>query len=301
MNESSISDLNDAFAIADVLAFSAGEGGLPFAKISTPLATAEVCLHGAHVTRFQPTGEQAVLWVSSETPYGMGKAIRGGIPVCWPWFADHPSRPELPAHGIARTAMWEVVSAAVPEPGCVRLELTLPASAASAETFSSAFELRLVITVSSVLTVELTATNGSDTAFDVSEALHTYLNVGAIDAVRCEGLDGVRYRDKVDELRQKAQSGEVIFDGRTDRLYEGTTSDILVHDSAFERTIRVSKSGSDTTVVWNPWSELSEKMSDMAADGYRTMVCVEAANASENVIRLQPGESHTLATTIGVE
>lgn len=301
VSNSEIDSLNEAFALEGMLEFHAGPGGLTFAILTTPLSTADVCLHGAHVTSFLPTAGSEVLWLSSQTAWQEGKAIRGGIPVCWPWFADHPTDSSLPAHGIARTAMWDVVRAWSPFAGCIRLELFLPTSSVSKEHFDAEFDLRLEITLQDSLKLELTAINRSDRALQVTDALHTYLTVGDIEAVRCRGLDGVTYFDKVDGLQRKIQAGDVTFSERTDRIYEQTADDVLLRDEALDRSIRIKKSGSITTVVWNPWSELSEKMTDMAADGYRTMVCVEAANAGADVILLEPADKHVLSTTLCVE
>jgi len=301
VNSCDLDALNEGFGLTDCLTFVRGEGGLPFAKISTPLASAEVCLQGAHVTAFQPVGESAVLWVSAETDWQEGKAIRGGVPVCWPWFADHPNDESMPAHGFARTAMWQVVSSEMDDAGALRLEMALPAEAGESVAFQGEFQLRLLVTVGAGLTLELTTVNRGESALEITEALHTYLSVGDIDGVRCSGLDGIAYRDKVDDFRSKTQNGEVSFPGRTDRIYENTEGDVVVHDDVAARDILISKSGSATTVVWNPGPALSESMADMVADSYRTMVCVEAANAGANGVHIEPGASHTLATTIAVK
>lgn len=300
MNSCDLAALNQTFGLTDRLNFVTGEGGLLFAKISTPLATAQVCLQGAQVIAFQPSGQQPVLWLSSATAWQEGKAIRGGVPVCWPWFADHPSDRSMPAHGFARTSMWDVVESALEADGSLRLEMSLPTDAGVGVGYREPFELHLVVTVSTELSLQLTTINRSESAFEITEALHSYLNVGDIAAVRCAGLDGLDYRDKVDGLRSKTQQGEVTFSGRTDRIYENTSTEIMIHDDALARVLRIGKSGSDTTVVWNPGPELSHSMADMADDSYRTMICVEAANAGENRVRLEPGERHVMATTIAV-
>ncbi|CAN5368010.1 D-hexose-6-phosphate mutarotase [soil metagenome] len=301
MNAASPDSLAARFGIPDALAFESGPGGFPFAKIATPEATAEVCLHGGHLTAFAPAGQEPVIWMSPAAVFAPSKAIRGGIPVCWPWFGDHPDDPaSKPAHGFARTSLWEVTAASQPEPGAVRLELGLPAAAAPPGVFPPAYNCTLAITVARTLALELTTTNLSDSPFVLTAALHTYLNVGDISQIRCEGLDGTRYRDKMDGYRQKSQSGDILIDSPTDRVYEDTTGDTLVRDGALGRTIRVRKSGSSTTVVWNPWAAGAAKMADMPDDGYQTMLCVEAANAGTGAVTLAPGRSHALATMITV-
>ncbi|MCB1064206.1 MAG: D-hexose-6-phosphate mutarotase [Verrucomicrobiae bacterium] len=302
MSADALESLNRKFGFPNTLCFVSGEGGLPFILIRTPTATAEICLHGAQLTAFHPASEeQPVIWLSPTAVWDSSKAIRGGIPVCWPWFGDHPSDPEKPAHGFARTSLWEVIATSQPESDIIRVELNLPADAAPTELFAPAFELTLVITVADTLSLELTTTNRSPDPFEITEALHTYLNVGAIETVRCVGLNGIGYRDKMDGFQSKRQSGDILFDSPVDRVYEGTSAEVLVHDPAFDRKIRVSKSGSDTTVIWNPWISGAARFGDMPEKGYRTMVCVEAANAGADSLTLQPGEIHSLSTTIGVE
>lgn len=297
-----IESLNARYKISGQLAFESGPGGFPFVRISTPLASAEICLHGGHVTAFQPNGEKPLIWLSPTATFDSKKAIRGGIPICWPWFGDHPTDPEKPAHGFARSSLWEVVSASIDSESVARVILRLSQELVPQGFFTTDFGLQLEITISWELTLSLTTTNYSElpVAMRITDALHTYLQVGDVEAVRIEGLDGITYRDKLEDFREKTQVGDVVFRGSVDRVYEGTRSAILVVDEQNERTIRVTKSGSDTTVVWNPGAEGAARLSDMPDDGYRTMVCVEAANAGQDVINLARDESHTLSTTIAL-
>ena len=297
-----IDSLNARYKVPGQLAFEAGPGGFPFVRISTPLASTEVCLHGGHVTAFQPAGEEPLIWLSPTAIFSPDKAIRGGVPICWPWFGDHPTDPEKPAHGFARNSLWEVVSASIDADSVARVVLRLSQSLVPQGFFTTDFGLRLEITISRELTLSLTTTNDSElpVAMRITDALHTYLQVGDVEAVRIEGLDGITYRDKLEGYREKTQVGDVVFREPVDRVYEGTRSAILVIDEQSERTIRVTKSGSDTTVVWNPGEEGAARLSDMPDDGYRSMVCVEAANAGQDVINLARDESHTLSTTIAL-
>lgn len=295
MAELTPSELDANFGIGDYITFHRGDGDFPFAKLKTLHGIAEVCLHGAHVTSWIPTGEAPVIWTSPTAIYKHGKAIRGGIPICWPWFADHPTDPTLPAHGIVRTEMWEVVATSHPDSDTAQITLEFPPPPDRLP-----FELFLTISLSNSLMLNLSMTNLAESAFTLTDALHTYLNVGSIDAVRIEGLDRIRYHDKMDGYTEKVQSGDVTIGSPCDHVFESARSDILVHDASLARTIRVGKVGSDTTVLWNPWKEGAEKIADMPDDGYRTMVCVEAANAGEEIVRLAPGESHLLGTSISL-
>jgi len=285
-------ELNAEFGIPGVLAFERGRGGLVFAKVSTPAAEAEICLYGGHVTSFVPVGERPVIWLSPEAIYREGKAIRGGIPICWPWFSAHPSDPEQPSHGVARISEWEVSGAARLDDETLQLRLSLPGE----------HGCELAVTVSRRLSLELKTTNRSVGPMLFSAALHSYFQLGNIAEAKLEGLDGVAYLDDVDAGASgtKVQEGEIVIDREVDRRYLGTTADVLIHDASLGRTIRVAKTGSATTVVWNPWSNRAAQLEDMPDDGYTTMLCVEAANVGPDEITLAPGESQVIGTTISV-
>lgn len=293
-----IEDLNTRFGIPGRLSFARGSGAFAFAHLKSPGGNAEICLHGAHVTAFVPNGQPPVIWVSPDAVYAPERAIRGGIPVCWPWFADHPENPDMPAHGVARTSQWEVTASSVVS-DAVRIEFKLPAGIAAP--VAPDIELKLAVTLTDSLDLELTTTNQSGTQFSLTQALHTYLHVGAIEKVSIEGLNEALYLDKVESYREVQQEGDVIVNSETDRMYQNTTADILVKDAELDRTIRVGKTGSSTTVVWNPWITKAEKMADFTNEEFHHMVCVEATNAADDVIVLDPGTRHTLGTRIAVE
>lgn len=274
------------FQIPGALIFETGAGGFIFAKMATPGASADVCLHGAHVTSFIPTGQEEVLWLSPDAVFRPDKAIRGGIPICWPWFSAHPTDPTQPSHGYARISQWEIAATSMPTPDTAQLLLTLPGCA-------------LKITVSDKIDLQLTTTNDTAEPLTLTSALHTYLQISDISNIRVEGLNGTNYLDDVDDSQTKSQSGDLTIDQEVDRRYENTTGDILVHDQ--NRTVRITKTGSRSTVVWNPWSNRAAKIADMPDDGYQTMLCIEAANAGSDIITLAPGASHTLGTTISID
>ena len=293
--------LNDQYAIHGYLSFVAGPGGLPMAEIHSPHADATVAVQGAHVARFQPQGAAPVLWVSRISSYAAGKAIRGGIPVCWPWFAQHPADPTLPFHGFVRARMWQVRGSAVLENEQVQLRLGLADDESTRAIWPHAFDLELAATVGPALRVDLTARNTGDTPCTVGGALHTYFQVGDATRAAIRGLEGTEYIDKVDGGAQKRQDGPITIAGEVDRIYLGTAADCLIDDPALGRTVRVGKANSRTTVVWNPWVEKARAMPDAEDDDYRDFVCVETVNAQDDVFDLQPGETHTLSLTIGVD
>jgi glucose-6-phosphate 1-epimerase len=273
------------FEIPDALTFEEGPGGLIFTNITTPTATARICLHGAHLTSFIPKGQEEVLWLSPDAIYHPDKAIRGGIPICWPWFSAHPSDPIQPSHGYARLSQWKIAVTSMPDPNTVEIQLTLPGCS-------------LKITVSDTLSLQLTTHNNTDAHITLTSALHTYLRISDISKIHVQGLDHTHYLDDVDGSKLKSQTSDVTIEQEVDRRYENTTSDILVHDQ--NRTLRVTKTGSHSTVVWNPWSNRAAEIADMPDNGYQTMLCIEAANAGSDIITLAPGASHTLGTEISI-
>ena len=296
-----IEDLNAQFGLQGQLQFLAGENGLPMARIDNGLALAEVYLHGAHITHFQPAGEEPVLWMSSAAQFQAGKAIRGGVPVIWPWFGPHPSDSSKPQHGIARTAAWQVVASEALADGRTQLQLALTDTQQTRTLWPHAFELGLTLTVGTTLDIELTARNMGEQPWEAGAALHSYFAIGDVERMHIEGLAGCDYIDKLDNNQRKQQVGDVRINEAVDRIYfhqqqVGDEADnvCMIVDEANARQIVVGSSGSRTTVVWNPWQENAKAMADFPDEGYRNMVCVEAANAAADVRRLAPDESHTL-------
>jgi D-hexose-6-phosphate mutarotase len=293
--------LNDSFAITDHISFANGPGGLPIAQIRNAYAAATVSLHGAQVLAFQPHGHVPVLWVSAHSLYQSGKAIRGGIPICWPWFGPHPSDPAKPAHGFARTSLWSVLSAAALADGATQIRLRLVDEDTNAMLWPHPFELRMVVTVGAQLNVELIVRNPGPTAFTYSGALHSYFDVSDIAAISIHGLDGCDYIDQVDGDRQKTQKGPIAITSETDRVYLNTTTTCVIEDPGLDRRIGIAKGGSRSTVVWNPWSEKARRLADFGDEEYHSMVCVETANAGGDSITVAPGGEHRLTATISVE
>jgi D-hexose-6-phosphate mutarotase len=293
--------LNDTFAITDQLIFRPGPGGLPMADIRNRHAAATVSLYGAQVLAFQPHAGAPLLWVSGHSLYQPGKAIRGGVPVCWPWFGPHPADPSKPAHGFARTAMWNVLAAAGLAGGATQLRLSLVDDDATRDLWPHAFQLRLVVTVGAELRIELIARNPGGLPFTCGGALHSYFGVSDASAIAIQGLDGCEYIDKADGGQRKLQRGPVTIDAETDRVYLNTTATCAIEDPGLGRQIIVAKSGSRTTVVWNPWAEKARRLADFGDEEYHGMVCVETANADTDAVTVGPGGEHRLAATISVE
>jgi D-hexose-6-phosphate mutarotase len=251
---------------------------------------------------FQPNGEQPVVWLSPAAKLLQGKSIRGGVPICWPWFGAHASETTFPAHGFARTAMWQVAASESLPDDSTRITLELPQSSIPPAQWPHSCRVRLIATVGKTLTVELVTENTGDQPFDIGEALHTYFTISDVDALRITGMEGCTYLDKVGVAQTRMQQGAIQIASEVDRIYIDTEADCLIEDAGFKRRIRIAKSGSRSNVVWNPWIEKSAKMGDFGSDtGYRGMVCVETANAAHNIVTIAPGISHSMRVIYSTE
>lgn len=288
-----IEKLNRDFG-GDGVKFVAGAGGLVLAEVNNVHARATIALQGAHVMTYARSGEEPLIWLSRQAKFAIGKSIRGGVPVCWPWFGPHAENPKFPGHGFARTVPWRLVQATTLPDGSNRLEFQIEQSEATRAQWPHASDVRTIVTVGTALTVELLTTNTGRETFTLGQALHTYFEIGDIHRLSVLGLDGCDYLDKVDGGKRKTQQGAVTFDGETDRIYLGTGNRCEIRDPALNRSIVIQSSGSRSTVVWNPWNEKADKMGDFGPEGWTGMVCVETANAADDVRSLAPGEQHRL-------
>ncbi|HER20221.1 MAG TPA: D-hexose-6-phosphate mutarotase [Chromatiales bacterium] len=293
-----IAALNREFGIEDRVVFERGDGGLTRAVITHARATATVYLHGAHVTAFAPRDASPVLWLSPRALFRDDAAIRGGVPVCWPWFGRHPSDPEKPPHGFARRMPWRVAGTDMLEGGAIRVRLAIEDDDATRALWPCRFDAEVAITVGDQLSIALTCCNRGSEPFESGGALHTYLAVADIARTRVSGLDGCDYLDQLAGRARRRQHGPVEFAGNVDRIYLDPRGACIVDDGT--RSITVRSRGSASTVVWNPGAKKAAAMDDVPDDGYRSMVCVEAANAGGDERRVEPGDTHTLAQTISV-
>ena len=297
-----VTDLNARFGIPGIVAIDAGKGGLPRVRVTSPVAEAEVYLHGAHVTHFQPRGHKPVLFMSAASLFDPAKAIRGGVPLIFPWFGPNAANPKAPQHGFARTTAWTVRDVRHDQAGgAVTLTLTLGPSERSRTHWPHDFEATYTVTVGAALEMALEVVNRSPGEIGFEEALHTYLAVGDIRQTAIDGLAGRQYLDKVDKAQRKTQpAGAFTITGETDRVYLNTPDTVTVDDGANGRRLVVSKSGSDATVVWNPWVDKSKAMADFGDDEWPGMLCIETANAAENAVKLAPGRRHVMRATVAV-
>ena len=288
--------LNTQFGIGKQLNFRADSSGLIVAEISNAQASASLCLQGAHLMAWQPNSQAVpVVWLSRDAKLTAGKSIRGGAPVCWPWFGAHASESSFPGHGYARTVPWQVVESGHEPNGATRLVLRLVESEKTRAQWPHASQLNLTVIVGETLRMELTTENTGNTDFVIGTALHTYFQISDIGAVRITGLEGGEYWDKVGDSTLRKQQGAITFSGETDRVYINTANECVIEDDKLKRRIHITKSGSLATVVWTPWTEKANKMGDMGQpNGWREMVCVESANAIENVVKVAAGSRHSM-------
>jgi len=279
--------------------FQPGFGDLLQLSVTTPLAEARIYLHGAHPAHFQPAGGPPLLFVSEHSHFAPGKAIRGGVPIIFPWFGAHPTHANLPAHGFARTMPWQVESLALDGNQTVIAVFRLDSNEETRALWPHDFALRHRVVVGKQLVMTLEVENTSDAPFKFEEALHTYFAVGDIRKVSATGLENCAYIDKTDAFQRKTQGPEPIrITSETDRVFESTRATVVIDDAARSRKIRVEKGGSATTVIWNPWETKAASMTDFGREEWRGMFCVETANASANAITLKPRARHAMRAAI---
>jgi len=296
-----LESVNARVGISNVAWFVAGEGGLPCLHVTAPAAEARIYLHGAHVTHHRPAGQAPVLFLSARSRFAAGTAIRGGVPIVFPWFGPRAGDPRAPDHGFARISEWSVQSVARAGDGVV-VVLTLEPTDATRALWPSDFRLTYRIDVDTALRLSLEVENRSGAPFTFEEALHTYLAVGDVREATVEGLGGARYVDKTDGMRRTAlPPGPFRPTAETDRVFVGARDRCTVIDPVLGRRLVVDKHGSATTVVWNPWTDKAARMADLGADQWTSMLCVEAANAMDDAVTLAPGAHHAMRVVIGAE
>lgn len=280
-----------AFAIPGVLSVEAGEGGQPRVAVKSDVCEGHVYLHGATVAHWQPRGEKPVIFVSRSSIYDGVHAIRGGVPICFPWFGPNESDPSLPSHGYARTKAWELVGTRDTDTGC---------SIAFA-TDIEGFHLDYTVTMGQKLHMVLNVTNTRDVEQTYESALHTYFHVDDVKRASVSGLENTEYLDKVDGDARKNQGNKPItFTQETDRVYVDTQATCVLTDAAGKRVVTVAKTGSDATVVWNPWIDKAAALGDLGDDEWPAFCCIETCNVKDNRVTLMPGGSREVTVTIGV-
>jgi D-hexose-6-phosphate mutarotase len=296
MADDAVSDKLRRLEIPGRVEIANGHGGLPLVKIRTPWSVAEIYLNGASVTHFQKNGEPPLLFLSSKSHFATGKSIRGGVPICFPWFGP---RENEPAHGFARFSEWQLVNASAAKDGAVAVTFALP-QIPGREAWKN-LRTEFIVTVADTLTMELIATNEScGETLEIENCLHTYLHVGDIGAVSLVGLQNAPFDDfafGAGGARRPADAVPLHITQETNRVYPGNTAVVEIRDENLKRTIRVEKFNSKSTVVWNPWTT-QIMPEDWGANEHRNMVCVESGNVKQDKISLAPGKSSALKVVL---
>src|SRR3954447_23164495 len=297
-----IEQLNNNYGITDRIKFIEGTGGFPYIRVDNPKASAIISVYGGQVLSYQPANElHNLMFLSERAYYQAGRSIKGGTPICWPWFGPDPELKGRPLHGFARNRFWEVVRTEATADGGAKVTLGLRDSEDTRVLWPHSFDLSLEITIDETLNLELITRNTAAETFLLTQALHTYFKVGDISQVVISGLAGTSYLDKTDNGVIKFQSGPVTIDKEVDRIYRNVPGELVIDDGAFDRMIRINSKGSNSAVVWNPWAKISAEMADLNDDDYGYFVCVETTNADLDVVQVPPGGEARLAANYGIE
>ncbi len=281
-----------------MISFKKLPNGFEYIEVSNSVAKAKIALQGAHLFHYQRQNDETpILWVSEASNFILGESIRGGIPLCWPWFGMHKTNADMPQHGFARTFMWKLLDSKDLQ-NSSKLTLLLVSSEESLAFFPYKFELTYTLTIGKELTLELTTKNCDDKSFNITQALHTYFNISHISNIHVNGLEERPYFDALTS-ENKIQKGNITFNQELDRVYQKVNTPISLVDS--EREITISNRGSDSAIVWNPWLDKCSRMSAMKSDSYETMVCIESANAFDDIRTVTPNGIHHIKTTVTIK
>ena len=295
-------ELDRQLGVPGVARVSEGNGGLARVQITGAFGEGEMYLHGAHLTSWKPAGHDEVLFISTKSRWEEGHAIRGGIPICFPWFRGKVDDAHAPAHGFVRTKMWQLESIVeIGNENGVAVTMFTQSDEHTRKWWPGEFRLVHRVTFGSALRLELVCMNTGTMPFRFEEALHTYNRIASIQDVRVQGLDGVSYLDNTDSNKEKTQRGDVIVAAQTDSAYRNTQNEVALLDPKRKRRIRLQKEHSLSTVVWNPWSEGATRLQDLGEGEWRQFLCVEASNILDAAINLAPGQEHRVAAVLTVE
>ena len=292
-----VEELDRRFGIQGVARICQGHGGLPRIQITTPQVEGEMYLHGAQVTCWKPAGNDDVLFLSTKSRWQEGYAIRGGIPICFPWFRAKADDPKAPAHGFVRTKSWQLESMVEEQTGVV-VSMSTASDEQTRRWWPAEFRLVLNVKFSSKLTLDLVCTNTGKTDLHFEEALHTYNRVSDVANVGLQGLDAVQFLDNTDSNRAKVQHGDMTIASPTDNAFLGTQNDVDLIDPKFRRHIRLKKVNSLSTVVWSPWREGAARLGDLGDGDWTQFLCVEASNILTASVTLSPGEKHKMTAVL---
>jgi len=290
-----IKQLESHFSIAGKATFFEAYDGLPFLRIQTAKASALISIYAAQVLSYQPSHQdQDLLFMSDHAYFSPGKAIRGGIPICWPWFGA-ATISNHPAHGFVRNRDWSLTAVDEVDHGDIRITLTCQNDDQTRLLWDHSFELCLQITVGHSLTLALLTTNTGQNSFTITEALHSYFKVGDIHQVTVYGLEETEYLDKNQNFATLYQAGEIVFKQATDHIYPASQQPLIIADPVYHRKIQINTSGNNNVVIWNPWHQGASTLKDLNDNDYCYFICLESANVADHLIELKASEQHTLS------
>jgi glucose-6-phosphate 1-epimerase len=290
-------ELDRRFGIASLAQVLADKAGLPKVRVTAPQCSGEMHLHGAQVTSWEPAGVEEVIFLSQRASWAEGKAIRGGIPICFPWFRAKSDDPHAPAHGFVRTRIWRLES--IEHNGDdITVSMSTESDADSHRWWPADFRVLQRVTFGSELKLEFTVSNTGASPFRFEEALHAYFRVGDARSVRIGGLDGAAYFDNTDSNSRKWQKGDVVMSSPTDSAYINTQNSLRLLDPVLNRQVHIAKQNSRSTVIWNPWAEGAHALPDLGGDEWQRMICAEASNILEDAVELIPTADHTMTMTM---
>jgi len=292
----SVEELKSRFEIPGRVEISMEPWNSPLLFVRNRAASAKISLYGGHLMSYAPKGGEDFLWLSKALSIERGKSIRGGVPVCWPWFGPHPSDSSMPVHGLARVRAWRLEG--VSEPDEERTEIVLSLRRSAIENPPFPFSLRLLVSVGRALRVSLETRNEGKAEASFTAGLHTYFRVGDVSRASVEGLSGAAYWDKASDS-DAVQRGPVSFKGKVDRIYHEVSTCELV-DPSLKRRVEMASEGGRSIVVWNPGEGIDRQFPGFHPDDYKSFVCVEAANSVFDPVRLAPGDARSLGFSASI-
>lgn len=297
-----IEQLNADYGIANKVKFVSGKGGFPTIEINNEYAKAIISIYAGQVLSFQPLDQaEDLMFLSNKAYHQEGKAMKGGVPICWPWFGPDPEAKGRSSHGFVRNRLWQMRAVDTTQDGATKVTMGLVDTEETRKIWNYAFDFAIAITVGSSLTIELITRNTGKEAFSITQALHTYFKVGHISQVQVLGVENKTYIDKVDSGKQKTQTGAVTFSEECDRIYLNVPSELVIDDAALQRKIKIAATNSNTAIVWNPWATISANMADLEDQDYQNFVCVETANAANEVIEVAANSEYKMVARYALE
>ncbi|MGE8497428.1 MAG: D-hexose-6-phosphate mutarotase [Pseudomonas sp.] len=269
-----------------------------------------VSQQGAQLLSYQLDGEPPLIWLSEDAAYTPGQSVRGGAPICWPWFGDlrrnplavqtHFQSDTAPSHGLVRALDWQLLGIDEDD-AAVTLKFLFDSSQTPLTGWPIAAQLHFEIRLGDDLRLTLETHNLSSEPLTISQALHSYFAVSDIHQARVEGLPDSRYIDTLDDWHEHRQDGDLHFSGETDRIYLDTPSRLSIVDPGWNRRIILDATGSRSAVLWNPWIDKSERLSQFANDAWQRMLCIETANVLDDALVVAPGERRALLLCLSSE